>query len=54
MFGAVVLLIMSGIRDIEEVVHAIEWATVLFFAGLFVLIKVSVPKGNRVLIINMY
>eukprot|EP00731_Ephydatia_muelleri_P031081 Em0022g595a len=38
-FGAVTLIVLSGIRDLEEVMHKIEWSTLLFFAGLFVMMK---------------
>ena len=40
-FGSVVMMILSGIKDLEEVMHKIEWSTLLFFAGLFVLMEVS-------------
>ena len=40
-FGAVVLLLLSDIQDLESVLHKIEWGTLLFFAGLFVLMEVS-------------
>ena len=39
-FGAVVLLVLSDTQDMEPVLHKIEWATLLFFAGLFVLMEV--------------
>jgi Na+/H+ antiporter NhaD/arsenite permease-like protein len=38
-FGAVVLLVLSDIQDLDPVLHKIEWATLLFFAGLFVLME---------------
>ena len=41
-FGALVLLILSDIQDMETVLHKIEWGTLLFFAGLFVLMEVRV------------
>ena len=40
-FGAVVLLVLSDTQDMEPVLHKIEWATLLFFAGLFVLMEVQ-------------
>ena len=40
-FGSVVMMILSGIKDLEEVMHKIEWSTLLFFAALFVLMEVS-------------
>ena len=47
-FGAVTLIILSGIKDLEEVMHKIEWSTLLFFAGLFVMMKVKswTPAGG--------
>ena len=49
MLGGVVLLILADIQDLESVIHKIEWGTLLFFAGLFVLIEVSTraTKENR-------
>ncbi len=40
-FGGVVLLVLADIQDLEAIIHKIEWGTLLFFAGLFVLIEVS-------------
>lgn len=40
------MMILSGIKDIEEVMHKIEWSTLLFFAGLFVLMEVSQHSGK--------
>lgn len=37
LLGASVLLAISGL-DPEEVLHDVEWTTLLFFAGLFVLV----------------
>jgi len=37
--GAMVLLVVSGIRDVETVLEKIELGTLLFFAGLFVLMR---------------
>ena len=38
-FGAVVLLILSDIQDLEAILHRIEWGTLLFFGALFVLME---------------
>lgn len=38
-FGAVVLLILSDIQDLEAILHKIEWGTLLFFGALFVLME---------------
>ncbi|XP_071951357.1 P protein-like [Antedon mediterranea] len=37
--SALVLLVLSDIREFEHIVHRIEWATLLFFAGLFILME---------------
>jgi P protein len=37
--GAIALLVVSGIRDIEEVLEKVEFGTLMFFAGLFVLME---------------
>ena len=39
--GAVALLLLADVHDIENVMHRVEWATLLFFAALFVLMEVS-------------
>ena len=45
------LLILADIQeDLETILHKIEWGTLLFFAGLFVLMEVSfwvVPGGSH-------
>jgi len=43
--GAMVLLLVSGIRDIDEVLEKIELSTLLFFAGLFVLMRCMEELG---------
>ena len=40
-FGAIVLLILANVHDLEGILHKVEWATLLFFAALFVLMEVS-------------
>ncbi|XP_069899145.1 P protein-like isoform X1 [Dipodomys merriami] len=37
--GAIWLLILADIHDFEIVLHRVEWATLLFFAALFVLME---------------
>ncbi len=34
-----VLLILSDIQDLDSILHKIEWGTLLFFAGLFILME---------------
>jgi Na+/H+ antiporter NhaD/arsenite permease-like protein len=36
--GAVVMLLATDRHDLEEPLHHVEWTTLLFFAGLFVLV----------------
>ena len=40
-FGAVVLLLLADVQDMESILHKIEWGTLLFFAALFILMEVS-------------
>ena len=40
-FGAVVLLILADVQELETVLHKIEWGTLLFFAALFILMEVQ-------------
>ncbi|PIK59925.1 putative P protein [Apostichopus japonicus] len=37
--AALVLLIISDIHDFEAIMHRVEWATLLFFAALFILME---------------
>ncbi|XP_037554242.1 P protein [Nematolebias whitei] len=37
--GAIWLLVLADVQDFEIILHRVEWATLLFFAGLFVLMK---------------
>ncbi|XP_051882475.1 P protein [Pristis pectinata] len=39
MLGAIWLLVLADIQDFEIILHRIEWATLLFFAALFVLME---------------
>uniref|UniRef100_A0A3B5LBB0 Oculocutaneous albinism II n=1 Tax=Xiphophorus couchianus TaxID=32473 RepID=A0A3B5LBB0_9TELE len=38
--GALWLLVLADVQDFEIILHRVEWATLLFFAGLFVLMEV--------------
>lgn len=38
--GALWLLVLADMQDFEIILHRVEWATLLFFAGLFVLMEV--------------
>lgn len=44
--GAVAILLLADVHDIENVMHRVEWATLLFFAALFVLMEVGVNIFN--------
>jgi len=37
--GAMALLLVSGARDVESLLSKIDWATLVFFAGLFILME---------------
>lgn len=44
--GALWLLVLADLQDFEIILHRVEWATLLFFAGLFVLMEVrKIPLG---------
>lgn len=42
--GAVLLLLLSG-ENIEEAMHSIEWSTLFFFSGLFIIVGSLVSAG---------
>ncbi|XP_034387254.1 P protein [Cyclopterus lumpus] len=37
--GSLWLLVLADVQDFEIILHRVEWATLLFFAGLFVLME---------------
>jgi len=43
--GAMVHMLVAGIRDIEEVLNKVEWGTLLFFGALFVLMRALQEMG---------
>ncbi|XP_013390140.1 P protein-like isoform X2 [Lingula anatina] len=43
--GAIWLLVLADIEDLESVFHRVEWATLLFFAALFVLMEALTELG---------
>jgi Na+/H+ antiporter NhaD/arsenite permease-like protein len=45
MAGATVLLLISGTKDITEFLKDIEWETIFFFIGLFILVGGVVQQG---------
>lgn len=42
--GAIWLLILADVHDFEIILHRVEWATLLFFAALFVLMEVRLQN----------
>jgi Na+/H+ antiporter NhaD/arsenite permease-like protein len=45
LFGAALLLVLSGKHDQNEFFHDIEWGTVFFFIGLFIMVSGLVQLG---------
>jgi len=45
LFGASLLMVISGKKDIDEILKAVEWGTILFFIGLFILVGGLVESG---------
>jgi len=43
--GAAVLLVLSGIGDVEGIFGEIEWTTIMFFVGLFMIVGGLVETG---------
>ena len=43
--GAAVLLVLSGIGDVEGIFGEVEWTTILFFVGLFMIVGGLVETG---------
>ena len=39
LFGAITLLLLSDIEELEAVLNKVEWGTLIFFAALFVLME---------------
>lgn len=45
MFGAALLLLLTGKREVDEYFRDIEWSTIFFFIGLFILVGGLVELG---------
>ncbi len=45
LFGASLLMLLTGTREIDRFFHEIEWGTIFFFVGLFVLVGALVDLG---------
>lgn len=50
--GAAVLLIISRV-SLEKILHEVDWATLLFFIGLFVIVGVAEHAGLITILANM-
>ncbi|MDR3276341.1 MAG: ArsB/NhaD family transporter [Treponema sp.] len=45
MFGAAFLLLLTGKRDLDAFYRDVEWGTIFFFIGLFILVEGLVDQG---------
>jgi len=52
MAGAVLLMILSGAKDLERLFAELEWSTIFFFVGLFVVVGALVDAGLMTLVSN--
>ena len=52
MGGAAVLLIISKV-SLEKILHEVDWATLLFFVGLFVIVGVAEHAGLITILANL-
>ncbi len=43
--GAAVLMLLSGGEEVDEYFHEVEWATIFFFIGLFIMVGALVSLG---------
>lgn len=42
--GAILLLVLADVDDLDSIIHRVEWSTLIFFAALFTLMEVSSCK----------
>lgn len=45
LFGAIALLLVATPRNVEPALEAVEWSTLVFFAGLFVMVEAIREAG---------
>lgn len=45
MFGASLLMLLTGMKEVDEIFREIEWGTIFFFVGLFILVGGLVETG---------
>jgi Na+/H+ antiporter NhaD/arsenite permease-like protein len=48
--SAAAIMMLLGRQDIEEIIHGVEWSTIGFFAGLFIVVGGLVETG----LVNMF
>lgn len=52
MTGAVLLMVLSGSKDVERLFAELEWSTIFFFVGLFIVVGALVDAGVMGLVSN--
>ncbi len=50
MTGAVLLMVVSGAKDLEKLFAELEWSTIFFFVGLFIVVGALVDAGVMALV----
>ena len=53
MMGAIALILLADINNIEDLMEQVEWTTLVFFTGLFILMKVRSPSFDMFIILSM-
>ena len=41
MLGGILLILLADVTHFEDLMEQVEWTTLVFFSGLFILMKVS-------------
>ena len=47
--AAILLLLLTDLQELQDVLHRVEWDTLIFFACLFVVIQVQLILHNKLL-----
>ncbi len=53
LFGASVLMMLTGSHEVDEFFHDVEWGTLFFFIGLFILVGALVDLGVMKILAEM-
>ncbi len=53
LFGASVLMMLTGSKEVDEFFHDVEWGTLFFFIGLFILVGALVDLGIMKILAKM-